>query len=387
MLDLILNNLSYLLILITILYYFYHNHKKTKFEFIYKKNQKNKKILSSLSNFLKTYNPTFYLPHAVTQIVVSLKKLKKHHYTIKFKKQEIPIPNRGVMNLDWYPINYKELKNQPIVVFTLGAFGDVNVPYVKDMARICKNKNYRFLTINRRGYDFRKLKSEHFLDKKEYEDFRFVFKYLKKEFSCNIYFCGHSGGASGAVGLLGRFEDLGVKALFSISNPYNLPRVISNMKNSFFGRFCSKMMSKKFASMLKAQKDSFHFKKLLKKKKICEKEFLEIIENPKHLMNIDNQISKRISGDEHIYDFYNFYSCDEYIKDIKIPSLFLHSKEDLIVHKEFIPIDILYKNDNIITILTERGGHGEFFSDYDRKRWGFLLALEFFDIFEKKNKV
>lgn len=51
-------------------------------------------------------------------------------------------------------MNYNNLpKGTPIVAFLLGSFGTPDDIYAKEFARVTKEKNWRFVIINRRGWD------------------------------------------------------------------------------------------------------------------------------------------------------------------------------------------------------------------------------------------
>ena len=58
---------------------------------------------------------------------------------------------------------------------------------------------------------------------------------------------------------------------------------------------------------------------------------------------------------------YNKLSSKNYIKDIQIPTLFIHSKDDPLCVPEMIPISEIIFNKYCMLILTNHGGHVEFF--------------------------
>ena len=55
--------------------------------------------------------------------------------------------------------------------------------------------------------------------------------------------------------------------------------------------------------------------------------------------------------------YYYEASCLQKVRDIKVPTLVLHSKDDPIVPIDCLPIDECEANRNIITAVTDRGGH------------------------------
>jgi len=70
---------------------------------------------------------------------------------------------------------------------------------------------------------------------------------------------------------------------------------------------------------------------------------------------------------------------EQQIKNIKVPLLVLHAKDDPIAVHKSIPIDTLKTNSNIIYAETKRGGHLCWFSGFRPKRWYSKPTVEFLD--------
>lgn len=74
-------------------------------------------------------------------------------------------------------------------------------------------------------------------------------------------------------------------------------------------------------------------------------------------------------------------SCDHLLEKIEIPSLFISNKEDPVCYKENIPINNLYLNRNIVTLIADRGGHVEYICGREERWWGFEIGLKYFEFF------
>ena len=382
------NKLRNLLIfsLLTLIYLYYK--QKTNFKKYYKKTEKNQKVFSHIKPFLKTYKPTFYLPNALSMIIGGLRKKKKHHL-INFSKQKIKLKDSGIMNIEWYPLNYKTMpKETPIIAFLLGMGGNSNGSYVKAYAEIIKNNKWRMVILNRRGFDRIKLKSPTFIDKEEIEDFYFSLCKIKEIFNSPIYLCGVSAGANLGAVLLGDYGDkVPIESFFSISNPYNFARISFNLKfGNWIQYFLSLLITKKIKNIYNHHIETENFIKRIKENKNCYDTMRNKYKLSHEIWALDKNITTKISGHENVLDYYFHISCEYKLKDINKPSLFLSNFEDPICVKENIPIDLLYKNDNIITLITNRGGHNEYLSGWDRQWWAFLLSIHYFEYFEKKRK-
>jgi len=66
------------------------------------------------------------------------------------------------------------------------------------------------------------------------------------------------------------------------------------------------------------------------------------------------------------------------MKDVKIPTLFIHSLDDPVCVKEQIPFDDIRENENCILMLTQAGGHIEYLTgELKPERWAYKPALEY----------
>ena len=76
--------------------------------------------------------------------------------------------------------------------------------------------------------------------------------------------------------------------------------------------------------------------------------------------------------------YYNAASCLDYVENITVPTLVMHSKDDPIVPVDCVPIDECLANPNMICALTRRGGHVCYFMENDgSKRWYTHACSEF----------
>ena len=63
----------------------------------------------------------------------------------------------------------------------------------------------------------------------------------------------------------------------------------------------------------------------------------------------------------------------------------LNNTEDPVCLKENIPIERLYRNENIVSLIANRGGHIEYLTGSNEEWFGFKLALIYFTIFEENH--
>ena len=111
----------------------------------------------------------------------------------------------------------------------------------------------------------------------------------------------------------------------------------------------------------------------------------EKIHNVETMWDMDRHVTSKITGHDDVLDYYHDISCDHWIPEITLPCLFISNLEDPICTKEGIPVNLLYKNKNIITLISDRGGHVEYVSGKDGEWWAYKTSLEYFDYFLQKN--
>lgn len=377
--------LKKLVVLSSIIFlYLLYKSKKKKIQKLYKKNLKNLKILKHLSKHLKTYSPTFYLPGPFSMIIAGSLQNPKN-FLIKFEKQKILFKDKGEMNLEWYPPNYNEIQ-KPIVAFILGSLGTSHDTYAKEYAKLVKKKGWRFVILNRRGFDSEHLKSSKFMCKDEMMDFCLALEKIYDVYKCSIYLCGVSAGANHGTKLLGLFKGrVPVKAFVSISNPFNFGTLAFYYRKSFVGNLVSRYLSRNYKVLLDFHSKNPNFKNILKENNKNYDLIESKMKDSYTLWELDKNVTIKLAGFDHVMDYYHNLSCGHLIEHIEQPSLFISCLEDPICYKESIPITQLYRNKNVITLFAERGGHIEYLSGLKREWWAFKTSLEYFDYFETCN--
>lgn len=103
------------------------------------------------------------------------------------------------------------------------------------------------------------------------------------------------------------------------------------------------------------------------------------------LWDFDKKILNKIVKQPSMFHHYKHENCDEFLDQIKIPSLFIQSKDDILCLKESVPFDKLYLNENIMLLWFDRGNHYEYFSGWKMERYCFSLAIEFIENLEQNN--
>ncbi|MED6283344.1 Monoacylglycerol lipase ABHD2-A [Characodon lateralis] len=81
------------------------------------------------------------------------------------------------------------------------------------------------------------------------------------------------------------------------------------------------------------------------------------------LMQIDDNIMRKLHGHSSLKEYYEKESCVHYIHNVDVPLLLVNSADDPLVHDSLlaIPRTLAAKKPNVIFALTLHGGHLGFF--------------------------
>jgi predicted alpha/beta-fold hydrolase len=142
---------------------------------------------------------------------------------------------------------------------------------------------------------------------------------------------GISAGAALSAKYVGLFGKEGIiKAYGSISNPYNFARVSFNLENLFWGRILSRIITVGFKKGLNQHKRNPIYQEILQQQNIQNID----LENANTCWDLDSKFTYKLGSKELIKDFDNIFSyyysksCENSIKKIAIPSLFINTFED-----------------------------------------------------------
>lgn len=111
----------------------------------------------------------------------------------------------------------------------------------------------------------------------------------------------------------------------------------------------------------------------------------------KSIRDFDELVTRRMLGFKNHIEYYEAISSARVLKNINIPLLCMHSKDDPVLHPSSIPIKEGLANDNITMLITNHGGHVSWFEGvFKPKRWYPKPTVEFLnacydEIAEEKN--
>ena len=103
----------------------------------------------------------------------------------------------------------------------------------------------------------------------------------------------------------------------------------------------------------------------------------------------------KIFGRPGVHTLYRQVSQNGFIPEIKTPTFALVAKDDPVTLFKFVPVDDMARNPNIITAVSELGGHCDYLmntidKDTNRRSYSFFVpevCLEYFDKVSEFNQM
>jgi len=337
----------YYLIIGYLLFCLYHRVISST-ELLYTKNSLMEEIIKKSNISSLKFIPSFLFPITPLQFINLSRTKIKPDYKINVKRKYIG--NNGVC-IDW--INYEgiETKNKPILIIFPGLTGCIDDAYVINIANECiVNCGFNVCI-----YQMRVLTEKVKINKRYLfliDDIDETLDDIRKEYGekIKIYAVGFSYGANQLVKYLGQKNNKNKKitAGISISNPYEF--IISSrlaydkIYNRMLLMFLQKVVNKtrKQLEQLNLNLD------------------VNFLLNTNQITDFDQYYTSYLLGFRGADDYYRNISSVLDMKNIDVPLLCIHSKDDQICFKEGIPFEEIKLNKNIALLLTSHGTHSCF---------------------------
>jgi predicted alpha/beta-fold hydrolase len=203
-----------------------------------------------------------------------------------------------------------------------------------------------------------------------------MLKVVETQFpKANIYLAGTSMGATYIqryAGLKGECQEMvNVKALGCISGPYCVVQATNHIATSFWTR---NAMLRLLISSFQAHITEEKFLLALKKRDIDP----QMVLGSKSSDEFNKHFSIKFTTHPDIAAYKKAISSIGYVRHIDVPTIAINSRSDLISPFAAVPFDEIAANPKFIQVTVNGGGHLEYFSGNNMRRWGFDVVLTFF---------
>lgn len=87
------------------------------------------------------------------------------------QKKAIRTTDKETIYLSYFPLSFERLPNNiPIVFFLVGIFGGTYAYYSQQFAKMVNQLGWKFVIVNRRGWDFNEIQSEKIFHENDISD-------------------------------------------------------------------------------------------------------------------------------------------------------------------------------------------------------------------------
>jgi len=264
-----------------------------------------------------------------------------------YKRITISTPDDDFLELDFIDAG----SQTPITILLHGLEGSSNRYYMSALAETLKKSGISSLSMNLRSCGSHMNRQMRFYHSGETSDLNFVANWAQAKFpERTLFSVGFSLGGNILVKWLGEQKKaVPVSAAVAVSAPFDLEKCSTTIEQGF-----NKIYEYRFLQTLVSKANK-------KRKRYPQIPHF----HGSTLRDFDDQITSKIHGFADAKDYYEKASSAPYVKDIRVPTLIIHSKEDPICPIDVVPLEDVYHNPYIKPVITQKGGHVGFWSITD----------------------
>ncbi len=253
--------------------------------------------------------------------------------------------------LECYWHNKQEANSStPIVILFHGLAGSYKSPYIQGTMNKLAENGFTSVLMHFRGCSGVENRLPRSYHSGESGDALQWIKHVSSNFpNSKIFTIGYSLGGNMMLKLLGELgNNSPITAAISVSAPLQLD-ICANKMDRGFSKFYQHILLKDLNAALEKKYDTFNMDSHISLKK-------SEIKDLKTFWDFDGAYTAPIHGFDSAQDYYTKCSSKQFLKDIKTPTLIVHSSDD-----PFMTTDILPSEDEISKYITlevsQYGGH------------------------------
>lgn len=346
--------------------------KKLGYQVLFKGQQSSQIIRKMASLASKEFCPAPFFFPAILQCMLSLYRCEDSKL-LSHKSEQFDFSCGGKCIIDWISLKKDFVSNNSNIIVALlpGLNSTAQASYIEDLAVVCLKRGFRVVVLAPRfnHMEFH-VPEDGYIDCNK--DFHEMFTYVKmKNKGSKIIPIGHSYGANSIVNYLAfNQNDPDILAGIGLANPLN----IELSSNKILGSFADHVLMYGFLKRIKNNKPAIQM--------IQEKFGIDYdaVMSTKSLLQFENSFTVKMFGYKDLQEYQYSTSSVRKLKDLTCPFLMINSKDDPFVAEKALPMDIHNENENIIFILTQKGGHLGWTSGlFKLKRWNLDVVVDFIE--------
>lgn len=305
-----------------------------------------------------TYTPIFWVKSGHLSTIYS--GLFRKVNGLDQKRERIELPDSDFMDLDW---SFAEKTSEKVAILLHGLEGNAQRPYITGSAKAFNEAGIDACAVNFRGCSGETNRLYRSYHSGATEDLDAVVQHiLKNKAYGEIYIKGVSLGGNIALKYVGepRTVPKEIKAVIAVSAPCNL---YSSLKEL--------LKPKNYAYAIRFKKhlvDKLRLKLPLFPDRISKAEITRI----NNLKDFDDVYTAPAHGFKDALDYYEQCSCQQFLANVRVPSLIISATNDSFLGSECYPYKEAEKNKMLHLETPKFGGHVGFIDSgnhyYSEKR-------------------
>lgn len=256
----------------------------------------------------------------------------------------------AMLNLDWLEPESADEKT-PVLLVLPGITGHSKSGYLVHLVNGAFTHGWRVVVLVYPGTDLSQIATARFIRGHVPHDLEVTIDHIKARLpQSTLYAVGYSMGAALLTKYLAHHGvSSKLSAAISCSNPFDVLYSVRSIRSNYIKQLYN-------IHFLAALKKMYH-----NNVAVFQEAFPHLtpedVQAISSVEEYDTKLTMAHFGFDNLDDYYVSLGCKDSVSDVSVPMLVAHAKDDPIVPVDAIPIDLLKQNPNIITMMTDMGGH------------------------------
>jgi predicted alpha/beta-fold hydrolase len=289
--------------------------------------------------------------HLQTLFAPIFRRPKRPH----IEKEVFELEDGDFVDIFWHHAKPKITSNKPIMILFHGLEGSFKSAYIQGMMNYFDAENYDTVIMHFRGCSGRINRLARAYHSGDSADALAWISYLNNKYpQAPLYAVGFSLGGNMLLKMVAEEGTHSVlKAAIAVSAPLQLD-ICATQMNSGFSKLYQYLLIKELKEKLSQRYIKHDIEKIISLS-------LQKVKKIKTFWEIDDYYTAPIHGFKSVDDYYSKCSAKQYLKNISIPTLIIHAKDDPFMTSEVIPTQKEVSN-SVILEISDYGGHVGFIS-------------------------
>jgi len=256
------------------------------------------------------------------------------------RRERVTLPDGDFLDIDWHG----ESQDQ-VTLILHGLEGSADSHYARGLMQNLNSKLVgRIGVMHFRSCSGEINRTRRFYHSGETTDLNFILQLIQQRYrNAKLTVIGISMGGNVLLKYLGETQCTRLTKAIAVSPPFELLASVKKLSRGFSRIYDQHLLKRLLKKVWLKEKN------LALKLNLAEKKF-------KTLFEFDEYVTAPLHGFHGAIDYYHRSSCRQFLKDIKVPTLIIHAKDDPFMTPTVVPsVDELSASTQMI--LTEAGGH------------------------------